>query len=1036
MTKIIRVIILCFLCALLLFSAACEKAVSGEAGYTNEELGQEVLAFIPQEIQPIEANPYMLPMKVPPESGLHQLSVEKPQIDETLDTDEIVSAVLGSAVQAGKLHASDLEHSIHIETWDMQAATEIASENDDYINVSFQQQGYDFCSRIGIENISEYVDGMQDSPNSAVLLKYRSHGNFENWRVLFQNSPVFACTGMSKKSNDSFSSWNDQYGYDLYTIEQEYRNTFQMVDNEWYYSLAAMDKSLGYRFITWQENDPANHIFYACDLSEIHKSDDNVQGPFLWVGIDFCTLEKEFSFDFQSLTVYSFENFNDIESVYLHDDQKEYQYANDDEKYQLAVALFNQEDYYNAYLLLKELGGYDASETYLAECERLLQTIEINNASAVGKIKKTMKDCGMPIYDCLYVYQAEKLESLDLSDCSITELGFVSKFVNLKELSLDGNGISDLTPIKDLYALEYLSLAKNNISDTLPLYHLTNLQYLDLSCNLIEDVKGLAGLISLNELNLSTNNIATIAGLYNLENLESVDLSYNYISSVSALGNSPIKELNILNTDIDNLGAVAGFAYLEELTAGFWYIWQGNTDSYLMTKKYEKESHFFLGLSGLEFLCDHKNLKKLDLVKLQAQTLEPLATMPKLESLTLNQYSGPTQPEVMSKLVNLKELCGSFDGISFLPNLVNLEKFTLLAFSYVEDISLISELKNLKELIMFRYTDSLDFITELENLKFLKLIGLEGYPPWEIDDYSPLLELKNIEYLFLDNMKIDDLSIISQIETLKHLGIYGLTGISSIEGVQNLKNLEYFKLEGERVIGDYSPEKFDVSFFYGLENLTYVKVRAGNGDNNVDVRLYDANIQKEYHEYPLGDRVFLREMYDTGNLERLNALADYNSLQDFFIWTSDMQDGGVTKLTIPENVRNLHISSGKDTPVKLELDCADHKGLERVVIGCINLSEGGRNPFGEGTFVLEDLDFLEGCTNLKEIYIDSAAVKDISGLAGCDKLEIVHLQGNNITDITALTGKTYLKELDLSGNNIESIDALENCIRLQTVNLD
>ena len=92
-----------------------------------------------------------------------------------------------------------------------------------------------------------------------------------------------------------------------------------------------------------------------------------------------------------------------------------------------------------------ELEGYDTGD-YLAECERLLKTIEIKNPDVAGIIKKALKDHGMPVYEYLYVYQVEELESLDLSGCRIEDLDFISNFTNLKELNLNKNAISDLTP--------------------------------------------------------------------------------------------------------------------------------------------------------------------------------------------------------------------------------------------------------------------------------------------------------------------------------------------------------------------------------------------------------------------------------------------------------------------------------------------------------------------------------------------------------------------------------------------------------------
>ena len=652
------------------------------------------------------------------------------------------------------------------------------------------------------------------------------------------------------------------------------------------------------------------------------------------------------------------------------------------------------EDFYNAYTLFSELDGYDTGD-YLAECERLLKTVQIENPFISGKIRKAMKEHGMPVGKYLYVYQAEELENLDLSECRVDDLAFIRNFPNLKELNLAKNGISDLAPLQDLSSLVSLSLAKNNVSDVTPLKDLTGLQYLNLQDNLLEDVSALNSLTSLKEINLSTNDIYTIDGLTDFTNLESADLSYNFITSVSALENSPIKKLNIMNTDIDNLNAVANFPELESLYAGFRYIWKGN-EGYLLTRKYEMDNHFFDGLYGLEALVGHDKLKKLYLARVvNEESLDPVATLTNLESLSFHQYAGASDPNVLGSLVNLKELALDSAGIgfydvSFLSNLTKLEKLYIGTFCHVEDLSVIAGLTNLQELRMYQYGEDLSFLTGLKNLRLLQLIH------WETDDLTPLLALGNLEYLDLQEMTVTDLSVLSQIESLKFLRMSS-PQINNIRDVGQLKNLECFVLENPQVIENGQPDFFNRHLFAGLDHLHFVGMYAW---------------AQEGYAYDLGESDFLDDIeepvdtsvefpeydyYWISSQDDMLRFKDYAGNHNLVIDGLYMSNGESTKLSIPSYVRNLYIFSQNDQPVKLELDGVDNTGLERLVVGYIDVSHDDPDGFGHGSFIIENLDGLSGCENLKEVHINSTEISDTSGLAGCEKLELVELNGQDRT---------------------------------------
>lgn len=1041
MKKNFRLPILSLLCLAFIFTTGC----SAENNKDNSGQNPDIFTHISQEIIPIEENPFTLPMEISSDLGLHKLDVQRPNMNELNNSDDVVNAILASANQVANIKSKALAENVYLETGERPVNQSLSDEGEYFrayiqIDENEQENGEELWGDLYLDAVADHFfgrGGMQDSSNSAILIKYRK--NLENTGYNFNYSNSNISTGVNIDDFGELHFWSfdeqRQYGYTVDNTRADYINSFQPVNNEWYYTLVAMDENLGYRFLTWQENNPVNHAYYAINLSAIFFADDKTQGQHIWSSMNFYSQANESSLDIESIAVYTFENFNDIENADLHENPGTFAYSNDDEKYQLAVQFFEAEDYYNAYTLLQELDGYDSSTTYLVECERLLKTVEIENPYIAGKIKKAMKEKGMPFAEHLYVYQAEKIESLDLSECLIDDLDFISSFSNLKELNLDKNAISDLTPLKDLYSLESLSLAKNNISDILPLSNLGKLKVLDLSDNLLEDVSDLGNLSALKEVNLSTNNINTIDGLSNLEHLESVDLSYNYIYSVSALENSPIKELNIMNTNINNLSAVANLPELETLTTGFRYIWKGN-ESYLLTRKYEMDHHFFLGITGLEALAGHKNLKKLNISRLEATNtnLEPLTTIPNLESLIFHHYTGQADPESLAKLVNLKELTldsflYGFGDTSFLSSLTKLEKLSIETFCTVDDLSVISGLPNLEELRMYKYGEDLSFLTGLKNLRLLELIN------WDtVDDYSPLLTLDNLEYLALQEMTVNDLSVIAQLDNLKYLRLDS-PEINNIKDVGQLENLEYFLMQNAGVIGDSEPEFFDRSLFNELDHLKFAAISV-RGENGFGYEFGDPEFEEIIEEPP--DKGIEEPEYDyywIDNLDSLNHLSEFTGSHHLVIDGFFSNIGESIKLTIPKNIRNLYIFSYDDQSIKIELDGADNKGLERIVVGHIDVSSDDPDGFGQGNFIIENLDGLSGCTNLKEVYINAAKVNDISGLADCDKLEIVEMKDNNISDISALADKRYLRELSLSGNNIESIEALNNCLRLQSLSM-
>ena len=1029
------------------FDGAPEYPVADDD--SNEETEPvQTITFIPQAVQPIEENPRMLPWHEIISNDFPALPVEEPQFNETTQLGDVAADILGINRELVTLQNEALMGCIDWQAKDSSQNQTLTHENG-YVRAHIQTGGdgqneaQDIWGRMffnGLRDTIEQTGGMQQGSASAIALKLRYTGVNNGFSLFLENEWVTVFAGFSNSGSLNIYAMKDGVEFRIADLGDMGIDPINLIENEWYNMLLAIDVHYGCSFTVWQENDPDNHAFYACDLSDTFQSVSVMPNQYIWAGIDMWAHSNEIFFDIEALSVYEFVDFTGVDPA-TRTASQQYQYAGDDEKYRLAIQLFNGGDYYNAYLLLKELNGYDTSATYLSECERLLQTIVIENDMLARGIVLSTQNSGTINSPYLYVYQAEKIESLDLTECEIMDLEFIRYFPNLKQLILDGNGITDLTPLQDLYTLESLSIVRNGIADITPLYNLTNLQYLDLSNNVISDVSALGNLSRLKTLNVSMNNIDTLAGLYSLEALETVNLSYNFISSVNALSNSKLRELNIVNTNINSLWAVAGFDSLEVLKAGYCYFFI-ETDIYLLDTKYRSDQTVPHSLSGIEALSRLTNIKTLYLGWLATHTMEPFSQMPKLESLTLYDYSGPTDYDVLGGLTGLKELSldgagGGFESLHFLLTLTDLETLEIGGGSTSGGAWPIASLVNLKKLALSGFDTDLSFLTDLKQLRELRLDGWDN-----VDDYSPIASLDSLEYLELINTPMLDFSQISHIKTLRGIKIRG-ERINSIEGIGQLENLESLFLGVARFSKRSNREQLDQSLLDGLQNLKYVFVDIGGIDGpNVCYGMGSAegvltmDLPSESAAESLLKDLRYSEKW-VNNLDDLNGLAGMRPMQYLRIILSLPEDiDEPVTITIPNAVRVLGITSNAKKPIAIALDCVDNIGLEKIFVGHLdyNWTENYNND--NGTIVIDNLDGLTGCTNLREVYINSAGITDISGLAGCEKLEVVELKENRIADISALADKRFLSYVKLRRNEIENFETLYSCIRLQELDVN
>ena len=156
-----------------------------------------------------------------------------------------------------------------------------------------------------------------------------------------------------------------------------------------------------------------------------------------------------------------------------------------------------------------------------------------------------------------------KVERLDLSGRSLSEVYTLAGLGDLEVLDLGDNAVEDLWPLAGLAGLRRLDLSDNGIADVSPLAGLTGLERLDLSGNRITDVSPLAGLTGLERLDLSGNRIADVSALSRLTGLEVLLLDGNTLADVFPL--SVLTELVHLGLSINRVSDVDVLAELVSL---------------------------------------------------------------------------------------------------------------------------------------------------------------------------------------------------------------------------------------------------------------------------------------------------------------------------------------------------------------------------------------------------------------------------------------------------------------------------------------
>ncbi|PAT02695.1 hypothetical protein CI105_01675 [Candidatus Izimaplasma bacterium ZiA1] len=650
------------------------------------------------------------------------------------------------------------------------------------------------------------------------------------------------------------------------------------------------------------------------------------------------------------------------------------------------------------------------------------------------------------------VEEMTKLEYLDLSDNGIVNVEDLDQLVNLKELRLNNNEMISFPSISNLIYLETLILDDNNIvSLSNDLSGLIGLKTFSAKNNKIVEISALDTLTSLELLDLSNNNLGAVgdeispdfSSLSSAPNLRELYLNDNNLTSIGGLSdkNLPLKILHLQNNEISDISPISGFTNLEELV-----LFNNLIDD-------------ITEISGMTSLVE------INLSDNLIVDFEGLLQIPNIEFVNLSNNLVEEIPDITqwAHIVSINLDSNHLKDTSLVKGSLTLEEL-ILTNNGLESLKGISDLPELRTLLLNRDTDALDF--EIEDRPNAINVIHDSF------NNLPNLNMVSDDNEFRFNFDITygtEITITSSFNDISSIAKIDFSGldIDSIDDASiNLDNL---------VILDVSDNNIsDISFVLGNPKLVALRI-SNNPINNLNVisgvTTTDLDLLEQIEANGItGNNDLDGAFNDLGNLT-LIALADTNiiSINDSFnnldqLVTLNMGSGTVKSIvnsfnylfatSTIENV--IHFDGGqieriensfngglKDSTVYgfyHELSVLDQLPLitETVILDSFNnisvegiagikiknsLFKTVTNSFNGVVTDLFELDN-NGIETITLSFVDA----EISG--------VLNMRNNKIGDGSTLGLISSVFELDLSQNQLTSVTFIDGISDLVSLNID
>ncbi|HAS44775.1 MAG TPA: hypothetical protein DCS93_30125 [Microscillaceae bacterium] len=270
--------------------------------------------------------------------------------------------------------------------------------------------------------------------------------------------------------------------------------------------------------------------------------------------------------------------------------------------------------------------------------------------------------------------------------------------------------------------------------------------------------------------------------------------------------------------------------------------------------------------------------------------------------------------------------------------------------------------------------------------------------PAKIQDYTPLLALKNLIHLEVNNQENLDLEVIGQLTQLRVLTCFLQERLHKVHHLANLQQLEFLDVSSTNSQG--------IDFVQTLTQLQHF-----SGD------------VKSYEELEVIAQLkhlkTLRLGYNKTKITHIDCLAKLTNLLKLSLGFNEIQD--ISALCNLQHLKYLNLAFNR-------ID--DLQGLE-------NLTQLVDLSLASNCLKNEHLNSLKNLTRLKKLDLDSNEIDDLGALSHLTQLEVLHISvKENIRSFDFLTSLGQLKELYIGHTNIPSLEGFYPLQKLEKLYLD
>lgn len=348
----------------------------------------------------------------------------------------------------------------------------------------------------------------------------------------------------------------------------------------------------------------------------------------------------------------------------------------------------------------------------------------------------------------------------------------------------------------------------------------------------------------------------------------------------------------------------------------------------------------------------------------------------------------------------------SLEGIDAFPNLLYLS----LEYESVEDLSALSQ-----------YPD---------------LLGLRLIDCDDVNDYSPLMTLTNLEELNIQSSQLKSIDFIRQMPNLTNFGIED-TQVSNISALESCTGLSYLSLLDNTEIDDYS-------VISGLTHLTQMELELNYGGTLPSLaglaQLQWLSVKYAGDLTPLKDAANVTylslEECSGWELESITAMQNLTALviNDFSSYVDSLEP--LTRLP------NLTLLDLEDTPVFGNIeeifgiptlqylyldDCQvgmdfdnlpTNETLEVLSLNDITILNDPSYNNPDAVSLSAHYDMFEHFPNLTELYVSSLELDSIDFVEKLPRLQYLDITDNNITSLKPLENLSDFRTVWCGQNTI------------------